>query len=210
MIRNLTVLLFPTLVFAGLLVIPVSTPQSQTTQNFEYRIKRIKPNKPSVYIELQETVTTFEDCSLSRQIAYRLRLHNNTSGRINVEAIVPGDTVIRDVTSNGIKLRELPDGTHARMCYSAEVIRTEDADRDSKSLRDLPAVGSYCDCTWVREFSQEGLWIASGNSITFDVPKKYLDRRFKIYTLFNFEWEFRGKDLDWKEPRHQAYFLAEP
>jgi len=197
------------------------------SQNDAISIKRIDANKPSVYISFDSKVHTIELCTLKKQDSYRLRLNNNTSTPINVDALSGAFDPLSEEDMPLVKIKganeqtydALPKGGKVRLCYQVESMIVYESKKEGSSLyaeipveRDVPKMDFFCTCkaqkSKERAFNSKGLWIPAGGYILFDVPQKYLAKDLKIYTLFNYEWEFTKDGLGFNEPHHQVFFYS--
>ncbi len=196
-------------------------------------LKKLDVKKPSVYVDFDRAVLAPELCSLKDvttrkdQALYRLKLYNNTTAPINVDALsgafdpISGeDMPLTTTKGTNETFRALPKGGRVRLCYQAESIITYES-RQGKSggleteipvETQVPQIDFHCSCksimSDVRSFNSPGLWIPSGSYVVFDVPQKYLSKNLKIFTLFNYEWEFERTNLSDGEPHHQVYFYS--
>lgn len=189
-------------------------------------------DKPSVYLTYEksgERKSLVTQKYESNQGIW-LRLHNNTLKPIAVHANYEVDRVktITLLLSNGIKAEGLANDSEVEICYQTEampvtitqqtynpqskdIIITEEVPFEVKVPKQTP---SYYSCQWSglvnRKFQVS--WVASGNSIVFSVPREYLEKNLKIYTLYNYEWEIENSTLKspgWVksgEPNHQVFF----
>jgi hypothetical protein len=207
-------------IFVFIVIAVAIMQETALSQSNSVVIKKIDANKPSVFISFDSNVTSFEQCSRKEQDSYRLRLYNNTSVPINIDAGYGADEpVIMVKGSNRENYKALPKAAKIRVCYQAESMITYESKAEKGSLtteipveREVPKVDFYCSCksqmSADRAFNNKGLWIPSGSYVLFDVPRKYLSKELKIYTLFNYEWEFENTDLSYNEPHHQVFFYS--
>jgi len=182
--------------------------------------KPVDKNKPSVYLSYVSEAVIEEDCSLKKRSAYRLALHNNTSKPINIPAgYAASAPTVNLRLSNGTNVKGLPEGSFVRLCYEVDSVPTFTSKVEKGRVwteipvrPTPPEVIFYCSCAFEQQKERrddyEGLWIASGSSVVFAVPKEFLADGLKIYTLYNYEWEFENGKLRNNEPHHQAYFYA--
>ncbi len=203
------------------------------SQSDAVSIKKIDYSKPSVYISFESTVRSREQCSLKdiktwkEQDSYRLRLQNNTSTPINVDSLsgafdpLSGEdmALVKTKGTKGQIYDALPKGGKVRLCFQAESMISYESKKEGGSLeteipveREVPKLDFFCSCksqmSIDRAFNSKGLWIPSGSYVLFDIPQKYLTKDLKIYTLFNYEWEFEKTDLSYNEPHHQVFFYS--
>ncbi len=202
--------------------------QNETSsQNNEIVIKKIDLNKPTVYISFDNKLKAVDLCTLKKQDVYRLKLYNNTSTPINVDALsgafdpLSGEdmALVNIKGTTGLTYKALPTGGKVRLCYQTESMIVYESKKEGGSLkteipveRDVPKMDFFCSCksqmSADRAFNSKGLWIPSGSYILFDVPQKYLEKDLKIFTLFNYEWEFEKSNLGFNEPHHQVFFYS--
>ncbi|HEX8737993.1 MAG TPA: hypothetical protein VF721_21855 [Pyrinomonadaceae bacterium] len=173
-------------------------------------------NKPSVYLSFDSQAVIDEACSSKKRAAYRLALHNNSTKPINVGAhFAASDPTDKITLGDGTIAKALPDKKFVRMCYDVEAVPYYTSKVDNTGIYDeilvrraTPEVTFYCSCAFQQQADRryDGVWIAPGKSILFAVPKEYLAEDLKIYTLFNYEFEFEGGKLRYNEPHHQVFF----
>jgi hypothetical protein len=112
----------------------------------------------------------------------------------------------------------LPDKKFVRLCYVVDAVPYYTSKIENGSIqmeipviRPTPEVNFPCSCAFDSPSDllseHEGVWIVPGRSILFAIPKEYLGEHLKIYTLFNYEFEFEGGKLRLNEPHHQAFFF---
>lgn len=212
-------------VYLGCIIILVITAvaimqNTALSQNSFITIRKIDTDKPSVFLSFESKVSSFEQCTRKEQVSYRLKLYNNTSVPINVDAGYGADEPLITVKgSNGAVYKGLPNATKVSVCYQVESMISYESKKENGSLNteilvetEVPKMDFYCSCksqmSADRAFNSKGLWIPSGSFIFFDVPQKYLSKNLKIYTLFNYEWEFDKTDLSYNEPHHQVFFYS--
>jgi hypothetical protein len=182
---------------------------------------RLDKNKPSVFLSYDGEEVVDEDCSLKKEPSYRLRLTNNTARPINVDANYNSDSrTIALTLPNMMKATGLPDRTRVSLCYQAEpILIVASSSNNGELWKDIPKeqqtpeLPVYCRCVWSQQRSRRdddyaGAWIPSGSSVIFTVPKRYLVKGLKIYTIFNYDWEFDGGKLRADEPHHQVFFYS--
>lgn len=152
---------------------------------------------------------------------YRLRLYNNTSSLINIDAGYGADEPLTKVKGpNGQIYDVLPVGAKVDSCYQVDSMtayvsgkgKHGGIETEVPTGREVPKIDFSCSCrskmSAVRAFNSKGLWIPSGGYVVFDVPQEYLSKGLQIYTLFNYEWEFDSAGLHSNEPHHQVFFYS--
>lgn len=182
--------------------------------------KRISNDKPSVFLTFDRRVRAFEQCTRCEQDSFRLRLSNNLTRPINVDATYGASDPLKKIKGRNGRVHDaLPDGSIVALCYQPESMISMVSKIDGGSLHseipvfvDLPRISLPCSCrnqeSPTRPFDSSGLWIAPGGYVYFDVPVEFLSKGLKIYTLFNYEWEFRDGRLGPNEPGHKVYFYS--
>lgn len=201
-----------TLVFLSLICF-TSTFFAQEKSATPAKIKfQIDKSKPSVYLTFERLggekpmVKSKED--KSERIS--LRLHNNTSLPIAVGANgnFTNDTLLPITLSDGGKGDALPDSAEVEVCYEAEAMPQMTAEEFFK-IQVPNQVPSYYSCKWTAKRRARGdIWIPAGSSIIFSVPKEFLAKNLKVYTVFNYEWESDKGQMNANEPVHQVYFYS--
>lgn len=208
-----------------LAAVTVTAPQDKTSISGNpngIRIgERLDKSKPSVFLSYAGEEIVDENCSLKKQPSYLLRLRNNTVHAINVDATYSTTSRVGILTLlDGSKAPSLPDGTRVTLCYEAESILTLTSSSTNGEIRteiptqrEVPQSPVYCRCVWSqqrtrREDDYPGAWIPSGSSMIFAVPKQYLADGLKIFTIFNYDWEFESGKLRPNEPHHQVFFYS--
>lgn len=172
----------------------------------------VDKSKPSVYITFERLggnkplVKSNEDNS--ERIS--LRLHNNTAFPIAIDANgkYTMDTLSPMTLSDGGKGYALPDGEEVEVCYESEAMPQMTAEEFFK-IQVPKQIPSYYNCRWQLQRSGRGnLWIRPGNSIVFSVPREFLAKNLKIYTLINYESESENGQMKADEPHHQVFFYS--
>lgn len=219
-----TLLLFGILLSLFALIVVTSEAQTNGSRSSSNTLlnKGIEKDKPSIYLSYVGAGSINENCSLKKQPTYQLKLHNNSPYPININANYNGNFPTTDLKlSDGTKGISLPDGSKVTdICYQAEPILKMDSSYENGKIaieipieRSIPAIPITCRCVWSQQRTRRydaypGVWIPSGSSIVFDVPQQFLEKDLKIYTLFNFEWEFKDGLIQYDEPHHQVYFYS--
>lgn len=184
----------------------------------------IDVNKPSVYLTFEKLGgnSPLIKSDLDDQERISLRLRNNTVFSIAVEANFEINKIKESSVNlfDGGKGDALPDGAEVEVCYESETIPDqisivyEDRNKD-KSLKENniakveppKQTALYYSCKQQTKRRGRGnVWIPSGSSIIFSVPRKFLGKDLKIYTLFNYEWESTMGQMKADEPKHQIFY----
>jgi hypothetical protein len=139
-----------------------------------------------------------------------LRLRNNSPWAIAISA--DGDftpaTLSKITLPDGGKVFALPNDSQVEVCYEAEVIPTMSVDEYARVKVPNQPVPAYS-CKWTAKRASGGnAWIQPGHSIIFSLPKDFLGRGLKVYTVFNYEWEADHGQLKANEPTHQVYLYS--
>ncbi len=209
-------------IFCLLLTVGFYEAQTDKSKPVSNRLlyRAMQEDKPSIYLSYVGVGSIDENCSLKKQNTYQLKLHNNSSYPININANYNVKSPALDLRlSDGTRTFRLLDGSKVSdVCYQAEpILKMESFYANGKLVteepveRSTPEIPITCRCVWSqqrtrRDDSYHGVWIPSGSSIIFDVPQQYFENDIKIYTLFNFEWEFENGLLRYNEPNHRVYF----
>ena len=183
--------------------------QEKKANNADFQPDR---KKPSVFITFERSggskplVTSNED--KSERISLRLR--NNTSSPIAVDANweISNFSPLPITLSDGGKGDAVPDGAEVEVCYESEAMPQMTAEEFFK-IQVPKQIPSYYNCRWREQRSgKESVWIPAGSSIVFSVPREFLAKNLKIYTLFNYESESENGRMNADEPHHQVYFYS--
>lgn len=181
----------------------------------------IDKNKPSIYLVFDRQEEILESCTLKKKQTFRLKLQNNTTRPINIDATCAADLPFSKIELNdGAKVLALPNGTQIRLCYQPEAITyfTSKWDKENGGIyaeipteNKVPDVAYHCSCKFLGNYDNQttsytGLWLQPGGYVFFNVPIEYLTEGLKIYTLFYYEWDFVKGEPKRNEPRHQVYF----
>jgi hypothetical protein len=182
------------------------------------RTKKPDPKMPSVYLSYDSQVRKDSRCPQESGDQIILQLHNNTSDYINIYAnfsVDLADTIIDEKSVkllDGSNAKTLRTGSEVDACFDVEGIY--DRRSDQKHVRfTVPKRDDYaCTCSFISDLKSTpwpqrvGYWIEPGEFVKFAVPRKFLGRNMKVYTEFNYLWEFEKGELRDNEPRHRVYF----
>lgn len=192
---------------ATLLVTIAQTPQSSNAVT-----KQLNKNRPSIYLTFEKVGGRKERVKTKWDKAERLsiRLHNNSQWPIIVEA--DGEftmaTLEEIILADGGKGYALPESSEVELCYDSELI--------TQSLSEMGSVMKIPDQTFhfyscknrAKRRGRGNVWIRSGNSLVFSVPREFLAENLKISTVFNYEWESELGQMKADEPSHHVYFYS--
>jgi hypothetical protein len=200
------------LIFLSVICVTLATYSQEKTASVSETKFQPDKSKPSVYITFERLggnkplVKSNEDNS--ERIS--LRLQNNTSLPLAVEA--DGEytinTLLSITLSDGGKGYALPNGAEVEVCFEAEAMPQMTAE-DFAKIKVPKQIPSYYSCKWtVKRRGRGNVWVLPGNSIVFSVPRDFLAKNLKIYTLFNYEWESENGQMKANEPQHQVFFYS--
>ncbi|MBS1792971.1 MAG: hypothetical protein JSS81_03910 [Acidobacteria bacterium] len=207
--------------FSGLIVFLILIINSFFISNSHSQIlteKEKNPQMPSIFLSYDSQAKRDSRCLGEGGDQVILQLHNNTDNYINVNANwdVTLSPNILDETAfklpDGTNAKTLKSGSDVELCYEVEGVFNRRSDKRSKKFtppkREVPA----CGCSYISDLKQipyperVGYWIKPKEFIKFGVPLKFLGKNMKIYTEFNYLWEFENGELRYNEPRHRVYF----
>lgn len=195
------------LIFFAVPVFSQENTKVESTKKYQ-----VDKSKPSVYL-------TFEKFGGKKPIAksnednserISLRLHNNTPFPIAVDAnfYVSEVKTFPIILSDGGKVEALPNGAEVDVCHESEAMGQMTAEEFLK-IQVPKQIPSYYNCRLGTQRGGRGdFWIQPGNSIIFSVPREFLAKNLKIYTLFNYEWESDKGQMNADEPHHRVYFYS--
>ena len=197
------------LCLAGLFFVLINSTVAQ-------EIHRLEKNLPSVYLKYDRTEDRKTRCTGEEGRHVVLQLHNNTNTNIDVGANFTTDLAPEIMehgkTPEGTPITFLRSTSDVELCYDVESIftqkRYEVPVRKSTPKRKNP----YCSCAYrlngksIDRLFAVGYWVRSGDFIRFSVPERFLKKYFKVFTTFNYPWEFTSDHLGWNEPQHHVFF----
>lgn len=215
----------PIFVLLGVVLSSILMGQSQESRRPSF--ERIDSRRPSVFLSFERLENSEETlvCERSEKEFAILRFNNNTRELINLDANfdVGKVTEIPLKLSDGASGIAVKDGSKVSLCFDVEPVlmtRTvikRDADNRSvitQGVRipvEVPNQSEACSCTSNarRRRLYPGIWVRPGESVTFQVPKRFLSDNLQISTAFNFEYESSEGWVRSDEPRHIVYFTTD-
>lgn len=180
-------------------------------------VQIIDKTKPSVYLAYNDAVEDKRENATKQQYVV-LQLHNNTTVHINVGANF-GVDLAPTIENGTFKLPDksygtlLKSGSEVELCYDAEGLFVQQGysipkktkNPDIKDLRNscfYRSNGKTVDAPY-----SMGYWIRPKDFVRFKVPASLLEENLKVFTEFNYPWEFENGRLIRNEPKHRAYFF---
>lgn len=185
--------------------------------SFGQVIQTIDKTKPSVYLAYDDAVEEKSE-NTTRQQYVVLQLHNNTTVNINVGAnfgvdlapTIENGTFVLPDKSYG---RLLKAGSEVELCYDAEGLFVQRGYSFPKKTKN-PVIKDLRNSCLYRSNGKTvdapysmGYWIRSNEFVRFKVPTSLLAENLKVFTEFNYPWEFENSRLIRNEPKHRAYFF---
>jgi hypothetical protein len=189
---------------------------SQQIVNSQTPAKTSKDN-PSIYLSYDSKATRRSRCKDADSEHLILQLHNNSDHYINISADFNADLKSKVVDGvfalpDGASDETLKPGSEVEVCYDQEGQYTRKGYDIPKKTKPRDGINLYCSCSFLSnnktlEYPNNiGYWIKPNSYIKFAVPSELLTKNVKIYTEFNYPWEFSGGKLRNNEPRHRVYF----
>lgn len=182
------------------------------TSHFLYgqSLTKKDPARPHVYLT--------QVSKSGNEITFRLMNNSNWAIRVCVQAFTPPIPVNgKNITlQNGQIKFAFIDQKQVQLCYGVDKTanfekvvlsnRNDRPPRKSKSEKSGLENCRFSTCSiYVAEFGGEG-WVASGNSVLFKIPSKYLAEDHGVYIAYKYEWEDSNYSPEYREAEHRAYF----
>jgi hypothetical protein len=180
--------------------------------------KKEKAQFPSVFLTYDSQVKRDSRCSGEGGEQVILQLHNNTDSYINVNANFNAGLSSNILDETPFKLLDeadakmLKSGSDVELCYEVEGVYNRRGYQKRKKFTPPKREDVACSCSYISDLKQipyperVGYWIKPKEFIKFGVPLKFITKNMKIYTEFNYLWEFEDGELRYNEPRHRVYF----
>lgn len=171
-------------------------------------ITRIDQTKPHIYLSF--------DSKTENNVLLRLTNNSNWAIKVCVRAFIPTvpANMKKVVLLDGQTKFAFVDNKQVRLCYGVEYFNSRgwftlskkgDSKKEKLTISELgkKCKTSYCGFYEDDNYGGEG-WVASGNSVLFEVPTEYIKENHRIYIRYNYEWEEESGYY----PTHFVYFYS--
>lgn len=178
----------------------------------------VKSNKPNVYIDFERYSFYESPCGEPAAPGIWLRLHNNTKWPIYVDGQSAAEFPRKDTfveLADGSGGRGVKDGARIVMRYDFEGVPRTETRKEGNAIIlfapvevETPKQSKYCSQKWMGRGRGRGLWIRSGESAIFSIPKLPFNNDLFVSIEYNYEWEAREGRVDRDQPHHSVRFYG--
>ncbi len=178
----------------------------------------IDRSKPNVYLEFDKHSFYESPCGEPIQTGVWLRIRNNSKWAIhldgNTAAVFPRtDKSLK--LADGTVVRGMKDGARVVLRYDFEAVPSSETkfEKDRVTLFSpvevaVPSISKYCSQKWMGREGDRGIWLASGESAVFSIPKLVFTDKLFVTIEYSYEWEAKDGFIDLTEPHHSIRFYG--
>lgn len=178
---------------------------------------RLDKSHPSIYLTFDHEAPRPRQFHSESETGIWLTLHNNTLSSIALSANTKAENSYQGKLANGTEVAFIRPSAEVDACYDVEGTPTVVSRKKGNTLEaEIPFKATppdedpYRSCRWgiAHPKNHQRLWLGSGESVVFSVPKNFLAHGLSISTQFNYEWETDTAYVGASEPMHFIYFYS--